>query len=109
VAYELGVRAVNPFPFLLVLHLVIVLLWGFYEVLHVAITGRWRPSTIVGLMAVSLVFLFLLGVGGLWEIPDAVACADNAELLIDAVPGPGAGGGSVKEWDFFNCSAYWYT
>ncbi len=60
------------------------------------------------LMAVSLVFLFLLAVGGLWEIPDAVACADNAELVMEAVPGPGAKIGSVEGRDFLNCTLYWF-
>jgi Na+-driven multidrug efflux pump len=99
---------------LFALLMLIVLMWGFYEVLYVASTGRWRPSTIVALMAVSLVFLFLLAVGGdidyLWEIPDAVACADNAELVMEAVPGPAAGGlGDVQEWYFLGCTAYWYA
>jgi hypothetical protein len=91
-----------------------VLVWGTYESLRAAVEGRLRPRTVLALLAVGLVLLLILvGAGDLdywWEIPDAVACSDQAEIVIEAIPGPASGGlGSVREWDFLYCTAYWYT
>jgi hypothetical protein len=58
-----------------------------------------------------VLLLILVGLGDinyLWQIPDAAACADN-EIVIEATPGPAAGGlGDIVEWDFLGCTAYWY-
>jgi predicted PurR-regulated permease PerM len=96
----------NPLvPFMLAF-VVLLLMWGVYETFRVAIVGRWRAATIVALTGVSLFFVVFLAT--LWEFPDAAACSDQAELLIEAIPGPGAKIGSVQGWDFFNCTLYWY-
>ncbi len=83
-----------------------VLTWGVYELIRVASTGRVRLSTFISLMGVGLVFLVVVGPGvGL----DAFACSDQAEIVIEAVPGPASGGlGKVEGRDFFNCTVYWY-
>jgi Na+/alanine symporter len=91
----------------------IVLVWRVYETFRAAIGGRWRSSTIVALLAGGFVLLVMLGglgdVNRLWEIPDATACSDQAEIVIEAVPGPAAGGlGDIEERDFLGCTAYWY-
>ncbi len=89
-----------------------VLVWGAYEILRATVEGRLRLRTVLALLAVGLVLLLVLvGVGDInhrWEIPDAVACADNAELVMEAVPGPGAKIGSVEGRDFLNCTLYWF-
>lgn len=83
-----------------------VLTWGVYELIRVATTRRVRVFTFISLMGVGLVFLLVWGpMVGL----DAFSCADNAELDMAATTGPAAGGlGDVKQWDFGNCSIYWY-
>ena len=91
---------------LVTLHMLIVLMWGFYEVLHVAITGRWRPSTIVGLMAVSLVFLFLLLVAFV-PLPSAIGCdrGNAVEVQAQSTRDPGR----VHEQRYGPCSLYFYS
>ena len=109
--------AMKVFLLLLVLLFALVvgvLAWGAYETLRATVEGRLRPRTVLALLAVGLVLLLILvGAGDLdywWEIPDAVACSDQAEIVIEAIPGPASGGlGSVREWDFLYCTAYWYT
>jgi hypothetical protein len=91
-----------------------VLVWGTYESLRATVEGRLRPRTVLALLAVGLLLLPIVVVAGdinyLWEIPDAVACADNAELIIEAIPGPRATlGKHVEGWDFLSCTVYWYV
>ena len=83
-----------------------VLTWGVYELIRVATTRRVRVFTFISLMGVGFVFLLVWGpMVGL----DAFSCADNAELDMAATTGPAAGGkGDVKQWNFGNCSIYWY-
>jgi hypothetical protein len=107
--------AYHTTPITLVLYALVfgVLMWGTYATLRAIIEGRWRLTTIVALLAVSLVVLFSLGIGvytGPWETPDAVACADNAELIIEALPGPrGTPSKRVEGWDLGGCTVYWYA
>ena len=83
-----------------------VVTWATYELTLVATTGRVRVFTFISLMGVGFVFLLVWGpMVGL----DAFSCADNAELDMAATTGPAAGGlGDVKQWNFGNCSIYWY-
>jgi hypothetical protein len=68
---------------------------------------------VFGLLLVMLVFLFYVALGvytGPQETVDAVACADNAELLIEVIPGPrGTPSKHIERWDFLGCTAYWYA
>jgi hypothetical protein len=91
-----------------------VLTWGFYEVLHASLEGRLRLRGVVALQAGGLLLLPIVVVFGdinyLWQIPDATACADNAELVMEAVPGPRATlGKHIERWDFLGCTVYWYV
>jgi hypothetical protein len=91
----------------------IVLVWGTYEFFRFAFVGSWRSSTSVALLAGGFVLMLVMGVGGdfnyVWEVADAFACSDQAEIVIEATPGPAAGGlGDIDERDFLGCTAYWY-
>jgi hypothetical protein len=90
-----------------------VLVLGTGEFVRTTVERRWRTRTVLALLAVSLVFLFYVALGvyrGPSETVDAVACADNAELLIEAIPGPrGTSGKHIEEWNFLGCTVYWYV
>jgi hypothetical protein len=83
-----------------------VLVWGVYAMFRAPI----ETVFIVTLLAAGIIFLLIVGqesYGG-WLIGlDAFACSDQAEILMEAAPGPGAGVGSTRGWDFFNCTIYW--
>ena len=91
-----------------------VLVLGTGGFVKAAIERRWRTRTVLALPAVrSLVFLFYVALGvyrGPQETVDAVARADNAELLIEAIPGPrGTPGKHIEGRDFLGCTVYWYV
>jgi hypothetical protein len=95
--------------FLLLLLIVFVLLWATYVTLRDIIEGRWQPVVVAALLAGGLIFV-VVGSAPNWLIAlDAFACSDRAEIVIEAVPGPAAGGkGTIREWDFFDCAIHWY-
>jgi hypothetical protein len=75
--------------------------------------SEWLKLLAAFAIFATIILLFLLPAllfSPAWETPDAVACADNAELLIEVIPGPrGTPSKHIERWDFLGCTAYWYT
>ena len=86
---------------------VLVLVWGVYAMFRAPI----ETVFIVILLTASIVFLLIVGQEsyGRWLIGlDAFACSDQAEIVIEAAPGPAKGAGTIRGWDFLNCTIYWH-
>jgi ABC-type amino acid transport system permease subunit len=86
---------------------VLVLVWGAYAMLRTIIEGRRGTPMLVVLAAVGLVFMLIVGQGSWLVGLDAFACSDQAEIVMEAAPGPSARLGTIEGWDLLNCTIYW--
>ena len=87
---------------------VLVLVWGAYAMLRTIIEGWPGTPMVVLLAAVCLVFMLMVWQGSWLIALDAFACSDQAEIVIEAAPGPAKRGGTIRGWDFLNCTIYWH-
>ena len=72
---------------------------------HMNLNRLWWPGwAVVVLTFLAMVFHF----SALDPLPSAVACADTNLVYADVRVQPHRAG-HMGEWDFFGCTAYWYT
>ncbi len=83
----------------------LALVWVSYAALRAVVEGRRSPGTVITLMALGLIFLALLGQHNWLVGLDAFGCTDGAEVFMDPVQGRVKG--TIRGWDFMNCSIYW--
>ena len=100
-----GVCALILLELLLIAFGLLALVWVLYDAVRAVIEGRRGPGTILILLAFGLVLVSLLVQGGLLIGLDAFGCSDGAEVFMDPVQGRVRG--TVRGWDFLNCSIYW--
>jgi hypothetical protein len=87
---------------------VLVLVWGAYAMLRTIIEGWPGTPMLVLLAAVGLVFMLMVWQGSWLIALDAFGCSDQAEIVIEAAPGPAKHRGPIRGWDFLNCTIYWH-
>ncbi len=85
---------------------VLALIWAVYAAFRAVIEGRRSPGTVITLMALGLIFLALLGQHNWLVGLDAFSRSDRAEIFMEPVQG--RVGGTVRGFDFLNCTIHWY-
>jgi hypothetical protein len=100
-----GVCALILLELLLIAFGLLALVWVLFSAVRAVIGGRGSPGTVITLMALGLIFLALLGQNNWLVGLDAFGCSDGAEVFMDPVQGRVKG--TIRGWDFMNCSIYW--